>query len=64
MAQRRVAVLISGGGSNLQALIDAAARPGYPARIVLVVSNRPEAFGLERARRAGIQALASHRGQS
>jgi phosphoribosylglycinamide formyltransferase 1 len=58
MAQRRVAVLISGGGSNLQALIDAAARPGYPARIVLVVSNRPEAYGLERARRAGIPALA------
>ncbi len=58
MAQRRVAVLISGGGSNLQALIDAAARPGYPARIVLVVSNRPNAYGLERARRAGIPALA------
>ena len=58
MAQRRVAVLISGGGSNLQALIDATAQPGYPARIVLVVSNRPNAYGLERARRAGIAALA------
>jgi phosphoribosylglycinamide formyltransferase-1 len=57
MAERRVAVLISGGGSNLQALVDAAARPGYPARIVLVASNRPDAFGLERARRAGIPAV-------
>lgn len=54
MARQRVAVLISGNGSNLQALIDAAAAPGYPARIVLVLSNRPEAFGLERAARAGI----------
>ena len=58
MAQRRVVVLISGGGSNLQALVDAAARPGYPARIMLVASNRPDAFGLERARRAGIPAVA------
>ena len=58
MAERRVAVLISGGGSNLQALIDATAQPGYPARIVLVLSNRPDAYGLERARRAGIPALA------
>ena len=57
MAERRVAVLISGGGSNLQALLDAAARPGYPARIALVVSNRPDAHGLERARRAGIPAV-------
>lgn len=48
----RVLVLISGGGSNLQALIDA--EPEAPYRIVAVVSNVPEAFGLERARRAGI----------
>jgi phosphoribosylglycinamide formyltransferase-1 len=50
----RVAVLISGGGSNLQALIDATAAPDSAARIVLVVSNRADAFGLERAARAGI----------
>jgi phosphoribosylglycinamide formyltransferase-1 len=56
MAQRRVAVLISGSGSNLQALIDACAGSDYPARIALVVSNRADAYGLERAARAGIQA--------
>ena len=54
MARLRVAVLISGRGSNLQALIDAAASPGYPAEIALVLSNRADAAGLERARRAGI----------
>ena len=54
MARRRVAVLISGSGSNLQALVDRAAAPGAPYAIALVVSNEPAAFGLERARRAGI----------
>jgi phosphoribosylglycinamide formyltransferase-1 len=54
MARLRVGVLISGRGSNLQALIDAAADPGYPAEIVLVISNRPEAQGLQRAAQAGI----------
>ena len=54
MARLRVGVLISGRGSNLQALIDAAADPGYPAEIVLVISNRPEAAGLQRATQAGI----------
>ncbi len=44
--RRRTAVLISGRGSNLQALIDAAASPDYPAKVVLVLSNRPEAKGL------------------
>ena len=58
MARLRVGVLISGRGSNLQALIDAASDPGYPAGIVLVISNRPEAAGLERAARAGIAHLA------
>ena len=53
-ARRRVGVLISGRGSNLQALLDAAARPGYPAEIALVVSNRADAYGLERARAAGV----------
>jgi phosphoribosylglycinamide formyltransferase-1 len=46
--------MISGRGSNLQAIIDAAAHPDYPAAIGLVISNRADAAGLERARRAGI----------
>jgi phosphoribosylglycinamide formyltransferase 1 len=54
MARLRVGVLISGRGSNLQALIDAAADPAYPAEIVLVISNRPDAPGLPRAAAAGI----------
>lgn len=54
MDKLRLAVLISGRGSNLQALIDACASPTYPAEIVLVVSNKPDALGLERAARAGI----------
>ena len=54
MARLAVAVLISGRGSNLQALLDACAEPGYPAEIVLVISNRPGASGLERAERAGV----------
>ena len=57
MTRLKLGVLISGRGSNLQALIDAAADPAYPAEIVLVISNRPEAPGLERAARAGIEHL-------
>jgi phosphoribosylglycinamide formyltransferase-1 len=49
-----VGVMISGRGSNLQALLDACARPDYPARVVLVVSNRPDAPGLARAEAAGV----------
>ena len=62
MARLKVGVLISGRGSNLQALIDAAADPAYPAEIALVISNRPEAPGLERAARAGIahRVIAEH----
>jgi phosphoribosylglycinamide formyltransferase-1 len=56
MAQRRVAILISGSGSNLQALIDACETGRCAAQIALVVSNRPDAFGLERAQRHGIAA--------
>jgi phosphoribosylglycinamide formyltransferase-1 len=56
MGRLRTAVLISGRGSNLQALIDAARDPAFPAEIALVVSNVPGAFGLERARQAGIAA--------
>ena len=50
----RVAVLISGSGSNLQALIDAAAAPNYPGKIALVLSNKADAYGLERAKAASI----------
>ncbi len=55
--KKRVAVLISGSGSNLQALIDAAKHPDYPAEIVLVISNRPGAYGIERATQRGIKAM-------
>ncbi len=62
----KTAVLISGRGSNLQALIDAQAdtqaEPGWPAEIVLVISNEPGAKGLERAEAAGIAtAVINHR---
>lgn len=56
MARLKVGVLISGRGSNLQALIDAAAAPNYPAEIVTVISNRPDAYGLARAGQAGLPA--------
>jgi len=54
MARLRVGVLISGRGSNLQALIDAAADPAYPAEIVTVISNRADAQGLAHAAAADI----------
>ena len=57
MSRLRVAVLISGRGSNLQALIEACRTPGYPAEIALVLSNNPEAAGLQLAADAGIQTL-------
>ncbi len=54
--------MISGRGSNLQALIDAVAEETLPASIVVVISNQPGATGLDRARRAGIETLVlSHR---
>ena len=53
----KIGVLISGRGSNLQALIDACALPDYPAEIALVIANRADAFGIERARRAGVPAM-------
>jgi formyltetrahydrofolate-dependent phosphoribosylglycinamide formyltransferase len=58
MSRVKTAVLVSGGGSNLAALIEAARADDYPAEIVLVISNNPDAGGLERARAAGIPALA------
>ena len=54
MSKKQIAILISGRGSNLQCLIDASTKEDYPAEIALVVSNRPNAAGLERARKAGI----------
>lgn len=54
MAKFKVGVLISGRGSNLQALIEATAQPGFPAKIALVISNRPDAKGLGLAEQAGI----------
>ncbi len=54
MARLKCAVLISGRGSNLQALLDACAEPDFPAEIVAVVSNRADAGGLKRARAAGV----------
>jgi phosphoribosylglycinamide formyltransferase-1 len=54
---RRVAVLISGFGSNLQALLDAADGGGWPGHVCLVVSDQAQAYGLERARQAGVATL-------
>ena len=50
----KIAVLISGRGSNMQAILDACARPDYPAECILVLSNRPDAKGLEYAENAGV----------
>jgi phosphoribosylglycinamide formyltransferase 1 len=57
MSRKRIGVLISGRGSNLGALIAAARGPDYPAEIVLVVSNRPDAAGLTRAAEAGLATI-------
>ena len=60
--RRRTAILISGRGSNMAALLAAAAAPAFPAEIVLVFANRTDAAGLDTARAAGIEAAAlSHR---
>jgi phosphoribosylglycinamide formyltransferase 1 len=58
MRKKRVAVLISGRGSNLMALIEAAKERSYPAEIALVLSNRPDAAGLAHARGQGIATAA------
>lgn len=55
MKKIRTVVLISGSGSNLQALIDACAAPDYPAEIVAVISNRADAYGLIRAQENKIE---------
>lgn len=53
----RLVVLISGRGSNLQAILDQAASGALPADVAAVISNRPGVYGLERARQAGVPAL-------
>ncbi|MGE0054155.1 MAG: phosphoribosylglycinamide formyltransferase [Hyphomicrobium sp.] len=57
-AKKRTAILISGRGSNMMALAEAARAPGYPAEIVAVISNRPDAAGLNWAADHGISAIA------
>jgi phosphoribosylglycinamide formyltransferase-1 len=59
----RLGVLISGGGSNLQAIIDAAARGELDAEVAVVISSDAGAYGLERARRAGVPAIAIGRAE-
>lgn len=54
MDKIKVGVLISGNGSNLQALIDACKAPDFPAEIAIVISNKADAYGLKRAKTAGI----------
>ena len=58
MTRRPTAILISGRGSNMEALLQAAAAPDYPARIVAVLANRPGAPGLARAAAFGVPAEA------
>ncbi|WP_102867598.1 phosphoribosylglycinamide formyltransferase [Pseudovibrio exalbescens] len=53
--KKRVAILISGRGSNMVSLIEAATQDGYPAEVVVVGSNRPDAPGLEKASQAGLE---------
>jgi phosphoribosylglycinamide formyltransferase-1 len=58
----RVAVLVSGGGTNLQALLDAARAPGFPAEVVLVGCNRADAAAIRRAETAGVPVCVADRG--
>ena len=57
VSNKNIAVLISGGGSNLQSIIDACESENIDGNIVAVISNKPDAFGLERAKKHDIQAL-------
>ena len=58
--KKRVAILISGRGSNMQALVEAARAPGYPAEIVAIISSRPDAGGLAWAKDQGLPASVIH----
>lgn len=60
----KLVVLISGNGSNLQAILDACAEGRLPAQVRAVISNKPDAFGLERARRAGVAAIVRSKPQA
>src|SRR5258708_38627302 len=55
--KRRVAIMISGRGSNMAALIEAASEQDFPAEIVAVISNRADALGLEKAKASGVPTL-------
>lgn len=57
MAKTRIGILISGSGTNLQAIIDSSERGEMNAEVVCVISNKAAAFGLERARKHGIAAI-------
>ncbi|MCJ7431858.1 MAG: phosphoribosylglycinamide formyltransferase [Anaerolineales bacterium] len=57
MMLSRLVVLISGNGSNLQAILDACTADEIPAKVVAVISNKADAFGLTRARNAGVDAV-------
>jgi len=57
MSEESLVVLISGYGSNLQAILDACASGELPARVAAVISNKKDAYGLERARQAGVPAV-------
>ena len=57
----KIGVLLSGSGTNLQAIIDAIAEGELPAQIVQVVSSRPDAYGIERAKAAGLPVLVLNR---
>ena len=60
--RKRTAIFISGRGSNMQSLVKAASNPDYPAEIVLVLSNRPDASGIDFAREHGIAtAIVDHK---
>lgn len=65
MGRLKLAVLISGRGSNLQSIIDACAQPDFPADIEIVISNKPDAYGLTRAEQAGLKtAIVNHKDYS
>ena len=60
-ARKRLAILLSGRGSNMESVLKATKEEGFPASIVLIVSDNPEAQGLETAKTAGIEAIAIQR---
>jgi len=57
MRKLKLGVMISGSGTNLQALIDACGESAFPAEVSVVISNRPDALGLTRAQKAGIKTV-------